>query len=283
MPSPQLADDRLIVRYLLGLLPDEEAEPIEEASVIDADFALRVRSVEDDLVDGYVSQTLDAATQARFESFYLASARRRDRVAFAHRFLAAIDQAANATASPGMYSPVLPMRAARMTRLRSLTVAAVLVLACAGMATSLVSRREARQATAIAATRGGLPGAPQTPSAIEPIRREPEALVLSPQTRGIESLPSVDLTPHTDRLAIRLLLEVQDYEAYRVSLFDAARRLAWRSDRVVPQRAAERTSLVLAVAADKLGSGPHTFEVSGLGGRGHAEPVASYTFAVRRR
>src|SRR4051794_38585566 len=116
----QLDNDRHIVRYLLGLLSDDEAQPFDEASTVDADGAARVISVEDDLVDGYVRGTLDAATRSQFESFYLSSPRRRARVEFARRFLATVDRVGgHATPQRGpSRSPGLEPVASRVARSR---------------------------------------------------------------------------------------------------------------------------------------------------------------------
>ena len=89
-------DDQL-VRYLLGLLPDEDAERIDEMNLADHQIAWRLRVVEDDLVDAYVSGTLAGATLERFESFYLSSERRRQKVRFARSFLGAVDRGAEPT------------------------------------------------------------------------------------------------------------------------------------------------------------------------------------------
>src|SRR5689334_23504874 len=89
-PRDSLHDDRLI-RYVLGALPDEEAEQLDEQSVVDDELAERLRLIEDDLVDAYASGQLTGDTLRRFESFYLASPRRRNKAAFAKRLLAAID------------------------------------------------------------------------------------------------------------------------------------------------------------------------------------------------
>src|SRR6185295_19762735 len=86
-------DDQYLVRYLLGLLPDEEAERLDEAAIVDDEVAFRVRAVEEDLVDAYVAGTLDWDTLQRFCAIYLASPLRREKVWFAERFLGAVDRA----------------------------------------------------------------------------------------------------------------------------------------------------------------------------------------------
>ena len=53
MPLTLAPDDRHLASYLLGLLPEEEAERLDEASVVDDELASRLCGVEDDLVDAY--------------------------------------------------------------------------------------------------------------------------------------------------------------------------------------------------------------------------------------
>ena len=56
----------------------EDAERLDEASIVDDEIAARLRMVEHDLVDAYVRGRLTGDTLARFESHYLASPRRRE-------------------------------------------------------------------------------------------------------------------------------------------------------------------------------------------------------------
>ena len=87
-------DDQQLLRYLLGLLPDEEAERLDEASITDEAVAGRLRVAENDLVDAYATGTLSGETQERFESFYLSSARRRQHARFAESLLRAVNRVA---------------------------------------------------------------------------------------------------------------------------------------------------------------------------------------------
>ena len=87
-------DDQQLVRYLLRLLPEEDAERIDDLSISDDEVSWRLRVVENDLVDAYVSGTLTGETVERFESFYLSSERRRQKVKFAGSFLGSVDQEA---------------------------------------------------------------------------------------------------------------------------------------------------------------------------------------------
>lgn len=69
--------------YLLGLLPDAEAEQFDELSFTDTQFADALSAAEKDLADGFVRGELSGATLKRFETYYLASPLRREKVEFA--------------------------------------------------------------------------------------------------------------------------------------------------------------------------------------------------------
>ena len=87
-------DDQQLVRYLLRLLPEDEADRLDEMSISDDGLAWRLREVENDLVDAYVRGALTGETLQRFESSYLSSERRREKVRFAGSFLGALNRQA---------------------------------------------------------------------------------------------------------------------------------------------------------------------------------------------
>src|SRR5882672_565047 len=101
VPGDSIQDDPQLVRYLLRLLPEDEAERLDEQSIVVDEFAARLECVENDLVDAYVSGALEGEILQRFESFYLASPRRREKVRFAERFLAAAGRANGPGAASG--------------------------------------------------------------------------------------------------------------------------------------------------------------------------------------
>jgi hypothetical protein len=139
-------DERQLERYLLGLLPDADAEQIDELSITDDEIAWRLRAVENDLVDEYVRGTLDANTRCLFEHGYLASPRRREKVKLAQQFLKAVDRVAVPSTSDAQGTAV-PAADGLSSRPRSspsasttistlpwrLAVAALVVLACGAL------------------------------------------------------------------------------------------------------------------------------------------------------
>lgn len=84
--NEQKYNNQDITKYLLGSLPEIEAERFDELSFTDDDFADALKSVEKDLVDAYVQGELAGATLEKFKSHYLASPLRREKVEFAKVF-----------------------------------------------------------------------------------------------------------------------------------------------------------------------------------------------------
>ena len=76
-PDKQTYDDRLLTRYLLGALPDEEVERLDELCIVDEELATRLQALENDLVDAYVRGEVSGEDLGHLESFYLSSAKRR--------------------------------------------------------------------------------------------------------------------------------------------------------------------------------------------------------------
>jgi hypothetical protein len=86
--SKQLYDDQNLKQYLLGALSETETERLDELSLTDDEVVEALQVVEQDLVDAYVQDELSETARAQFKSYYLASPRRRQKVAFAQAFQA---------------------------------------------------------------------------------------------------------------------------------------------------------------------------------------------------
>src|SRR5688572_32991439 len=76
------SDDQ-VVRYLLGDLPEEENERLDERSITDSAFAQRLRAVENDLVDRYARGEPLPVPRERFELASRASPYLTEKVRFA--------------------------------------------------------------------------------------------------------------------------------------------------------------------------------------------------------
>jgi hypothetical protein len=81
--AADLNNEKLIARYLLGDLPEEQQVEIEDRAFADKEYLALVTAVENDLIDEYVRSELSGTDRQKFESRFLASAERRKRVEFA--------------------------------------------------------------------------------------------------------------------------------------------------------------------------------------------------------
>jgi anti-sigma factor RsiW len=99
----QIYNEELIVQYLLGSLSEEETERLDELCFVDDEFAERLSAVENDLVDTYVRGELSSRNLKRFDSHYLASPRRREKVKIARAFQ--IHAGRTVTAGQAQFAP----------------------------------------------------------------------------------------------------------------------------------------------------------------------------------
>jgi anti-sigma factor RsiW len=313
LPHEFLQEDQQMVSYLLGLLPDEAADRLEEATIVDNEVAARLRTVEDDLVDAYVSGTLDRDTRESFESFYLASPRRREKVEFAQRFLSAVDRA---PVPPSALPPPSEAReirrfaarpqtisraASRATRAWPLAVAALLVLGCGALllqdirlrqelnevqrdgvalnhrAESLAKELDDERAASIDAQK-----ALDRIQATTPVVTT--ALVLLPQTRSTTPVSTIAVAPGTELVAFDLRLEVNDFDRYLVALKDpATNRIVWRSDTLTPSPSRRPLTISVALPASVLKAQHYSLDLTGSRSTGASESVGSYVFQVEVR
>lgn len=81
--NEQLYNNQALNEYLLGALPEAETERFDELSFTDEEFADALKAAENDLIDRYVRNDLDGAALEKFETHYLASPVRREKVEFA--------------------------------------------------------------------------------------------------------------------------------------------------------------------------------------------------------
>jgi hypothetical protein len=72
-----------LVSYLLGSLPDNEGENFDELSFTNEDFSTALKSFENDLIDAYLHEQLNDVSLKRFDSYYLFSVLRQEKVNFA--------------------------------------------------------------------------------------------------------------------------------------------------------------------------------------------------------
>lgn len=288
--KPESDIDQRLARYLLGLLPDEETERLEEATVVDDEVALRLRVVEQDLVDAYVSGMLDRELLEHFDSHYLASPRRRARVRFADSFLHAVDRAASlavpcqddemrqAGEPVGAPRPVMSSTgrvAPRRSLASILNIAAVLLLiACVTLLFQSVRPRTLPNELPNDSTAGPLKRTDTAPP-------KTMARVLLPQTRAVAPIPAISIEPAAGDVAFELRLESNDFPRYQTALKDpASNRIVWQSGPLSATSDGGSRSVFVAVPARVLKPQHYSLDLSGVRASGAVEVVGTYAVHI---
>jgi hypothetical protein len=305
-----IPDDRLLTQYLLRSLPEEETERLDELSVADDDFAARLTSAENDLVDAYVRRELPPEDADRFKSAYLSSPNRREKVQFAEALLsfqqrvatrpvivragvAQTEKRGNAwTRFIGNWFGTSRSAGAWFAPQWGLAGAALLLLVASGYLlntnrelrqqinrsesnrNALVQRQQDLQ-NQLAAKDAATQAAP--PLSID--RLKVAAFVLVPSLRGSGALPTVSWSESTDLIVLKLQLEVADFSAYRVAIEDpATRHTAWQSGDLKPQSDGGKQVLSFALRPSLLKSANYLVQLNGVGANGTTELVTTYPF-----
>jgi hypothetical protein len=305
MPSfdQNVFEDQYLVRYLVGALPAEEADRLDQLSIANDDFAWRLRELENDLVDSYVRSELNGETLARFKAFYMATAKRLQKVQFAEGLRQL--QATNATAgerahkqskSRAPFWGTFPLRIApqfgiSFAALGMLLIAGYLLLQNAHL------RREVRDTRAqyesIDQRARNLENKlkqqwakteTQKPPTVDIGQMKTVSLLLPPPTRGLSSLQTVTVQPHTDLVVLLLTLESADYSRYSVTVKDpATNEVVWQSSGLDAGSVGGRKVVSAALRANLLRGGNYIAEVAGLPNAGRQRIVGDYPFHVALR
>ncbi len=299
MQEKNIPDEQLLIRYLLGSLPDHQAEPLDASSVSDEDFAARLSVVEHDLVDAYVRDELRGDTLERFEAWYLSSPARRQKVAFA-RALLALPRRDTTSDQPALPPPArfatsgkgrFPAWALVAASLVIILTSGYLVVAGLGLRhetnpgvteqvavepQSPVAQTEPppQQTASTDTTPQVLP--PDLPGETQTIAM---SVLLLPQTRGSATLPAIPIAAGADQVGARLQLEFDDFPRYEVALRDPATdRILWRSEPLRAISEGERRVVPVRLPAALLEPGNYSLELAGGPADGTTEFIGNYVF-----
>jgi hypothetical protein len=300
---PPTPDDERLAHYLLGALPDDETERLDELSIADASFADRLNAVEYDLVDSFVRGELSGDMLARFQSRCLSSSAMREKVKVAESF-AAYQQR---SPGPGRRS----FRAESLPRW-ALAAAASLALVAAGYlatetrrlrtevaesrsASASIAERErelqrqleerraaadaadkelARARDALAQLEARLNAAVGTPVVA--------AFLLPPARRGLGDVTTIAIPRGAGAIALRMEPEADEFARYRASIKDSASdRVIWRSGDMKPKASGAAKIVEATVPSALLKPQTYLVELAGMPATGAAGRFAgSFVFRV---
>jgi hypothetical protein len=283
--------------YLLGQLPEQDAERLDELSIVDDEYAERIRAVEHDLVDAFVCGELNGVALDQFRSKYLAMPRGREAIRFAEALHSLGEPSGrDATAAAGRRPAT---RGGETHRWRQQLALAAAVVALAGATVWLVldNRTLRARVTSAESARDELQrdrqlreaeARPPTDTAPPSGGREPSplpvaTLVLTPPLRSARQLPTVAVTEATGELPVQLDLEPVDYPSYDASLIAVrGQQQLWRADRLIARTIGSRKTIDLRLPASVLSPQDYLIRVSGITSGGASEIVGEYRFTVVR-
>jgi hypothetical protein len=310
-PNKQTYDDRLLTRYLLGAVPEEDTERLDELCIVDEELATRLQALEHDLVDAYVRDEVSGEDRAHFESFYLSSPKRRQKVEFAAALLELEKRAAAAPATvkqaaaraKGESAPAPKSAPGRPLFQWGFAFAAVVMLFAAGFLLLENSRlrrqmRDAQTQQAALDQRGQAlhkelndqrSANAESQKEIARLRQSQTnldqlktiALLLPPPTRGAARLPTISVPAGTDVALLLLELEADDFPAYKAALKDSVtRQVLWNSGSLEPSSLDEKRAVSISLPANLLKQRNYIVELKGLPARGAPESIGSYPLRV---
>jgi hypothetical protein len=291
-------------QYLLGAAPPAETERLDELSVSDGGIAERLQMLENDLVDAYVRGELSGQTLVQFNSFYLASPTRRQKVQFAQALRTVAERNMTRTA-PSLVGRAasaerrgwrrvfaIPQRAGQWA-VATATAALLLVTLTGWLAIEnrrLQGQRDAALADRRAAEQHARRLEAQLAKGSPPPEQKPQpppdspiilAFNLAPQTRGVSQIPVIAIPAGADYVSLQLELESAGYPAWRAQIKALPRREpVWRSGRLSAHDRNENRIVAVSFPPRLLHAQVYVVELAGITPSGSEEPAASYPFRV---
>jgi hypothetical protein len=267
-------DEKLMTDFLLGNLPEEEIERLDELSLSDDEFVSQLQLVDNDLVDAYVRGELSGTTLTQFKSNYLKSPKRQEKVAFAEALQKQINK------------PAIAVH--RSDFQWGFAAAAIIIFLLGGylIYENLGLQNEVRQMQA--EQQSFRQREQQLRKQIADLKNQPKssktnevkllAFVLMPQTRGTNKIPLLNIPSGIDFIALTLKLEINEFAMYQATLKNAATdTMIWKSENL---KADKKNSIQIQVPANLLQPQNFLIELSGISTDGNAEVISSYPFKV---
>ncbi len=307
---PNGADEKAMRQYLLGELAPEARELLEERLLTDKDCYEHLLLLEDELVDDYVRGALPNGEKERFDSYFLTTAERRQKLGFARslrRYVAKVGIPGPAPAKEPFFQALVAGWRGLSPAL-GLSLAAALLIVMAGgvwslsllqkagaleqqvaeerarsreLAASLDRERQARTALAQQNAARGAPPEPIAARTAQPPPRPTSAVfVLSAGLlRSGGETQRVVLPP--DSTLVELHLEIaEEYPRYQAGLSDAEGESLWTLSRLKSTRSEGRTFVPLRLPSELLPRGDYSLKLEGMTAGGDREPIGRYDFRV---
>lgn len=263
------SDDELLRSHLLGELPEDEADRLEQRLLLDDELFLLSEAIEAELLAAADRDELAPAERERVLRRLASSPQGRQRLALAH----SLNQAAN----PAPADVVVPFpRRTTSPAFRWGALAAALV-AAAGLSWSLLSTPrggdsppvevQERPATADAhpATK---PAAPVPPSLPETVPTEPSRVVFQlalMSLRGAEAAETLRIPAGSGLVELQLFGDdLESFQTFSVTVRDESGAAVWEKGGIRPKKRDLGPAVVVEVPAGRLPAGTYEIQTRGV-------------------
>jgi hypothetical protein len=264
-------------QYLLGNLPPKNLAELEVRLLADKGSYEALLVAEDELIDEYLADRLSRAERESFESHFLITPERRQKLSFSRAFRKYVKlnevayQEKGTTKSERRNSLVqkrwsaksfLPSWANNRHRVLAFSLAAALVFA----ASWLVFRNRSSETT---------------------VHRQPQNIVkvalISGSTRGNGAIQKVLVTPSVDSVQLEIELARNEYKSYSAELLTPENSSLMTRDGIRPEETNGHGIVYLILPAQILRLGDYQVRLDGIAESGVKEPVDNYRFRVVNR
>jgi hypothetical protein len=307
-----LEDDSAIKRYLLGELTEEDQQTLEERLLTDNGYFERLQMLEDELVDDYARGSLTAGEREKFDSFFLCTPERYQKLRFASALERYVSTAAVANQSKPVDTGPRAMSSWQLLKLSlfgrnpilGYSLAAALLLIVLGGAWSIdrywrdqLEEIEAQHRTTEEelqrrlgeqrAVSGQLAEElererSQRPSQIQPVSPATLSLVLTPGLpRDSSSITTATAPAGTSLIRLELPTEGDDYKSYRATLHNNSHAEILIQNMLKARTTAGNTVVVVNVPTETISPGGYYVKLYGITSAGDTENLRTYHFRVK--
>jgi hypothetical protein len=279
-------DDELLRSYLLGELPEEEEDRLEQRLLAEDELFELSEAVEADLLAACDRGELAPAERERVQQRLASSPRGRERLALAHALNSLAGSSERAAA------PVIPFarRAATPARpaFRWAALAAAL-LAAAGLSWYALERPHGGETPPWVAQERPAPASPRAPEAPrgapapkpEPVKAVFQLALMS--LRGAETAQKLRVRTGTDVVELQIGVEgMEDLKSFHLTLRNRKAETIWEKDGLEPVKLDGVRALVIDLPAARLPAGIYEIQARGLNPSGEPEELSPLDVEVVR-
>lgn len=275
-------EERVLRRYLLGELNEDEQERVEVRFITDLDFKQRALIVEDELVEDYLSGELSDAEKALFTGHFLATPEQRQKLKIAgsvRRYLIV-------EKSPPPLEPdgeVLPLRARESGMKNRPFWRKPLILVPASLMILLVLVFGLLRLTGVQQRRNQLA---EIRLELEQLNRQPgsaasSSIFLTPlATRGAGDSNSLSRPADGAVVQLWLMLIKDEYRSYQAVFRKEGDTEQFPLDGLRAETTVQGKAVPVRLLSKLLSPGVYIVKLNGIADGGRAEEIGEYIFQV---